>query len=196
MSLYLQQVLGHGPALTGTMFLPFTFALVAGSVLAVKLGYRVAPALPAGHRRAAHRGRARLVRHDQAPTAPSPPTSSGPRSPPASASGCASGPVVSAATAGVAPHETGTASGLLNSSRQIGASLGLAALGTAAHHRTGRSGTPGALDDGYALGLTLGAALVIAAVVVALTVLRRPGPPVRAGRPPRAVLRGARLPAT
>ena len=33
-------------------------------------------------------------------------------------------PVVSVATAGVEPSETGTASGLLNSSRQIGASLG------------------------------------------------------------------------
>lgn len=88
-------------------------------------------------------------------------------------------PVVSIATAGVAPHETGTASGLLNSSRQIGASLGLAALGAAAHHRTGRTATPEALNDGYALGLTLSAALLVAAVLVALAVLRRTGPSPR-----------------
>ncbi|WP_205302755.1 hypothetical protein [Nonomuraea montanisoli] len=87
------------------------------------------------------------------------------------------GPVVSVATGGVAPHESGTASGLLNSSRQIGASLGLAALGTAAHERTGPAVTPEALNDGYALGLTLGAALLAAAVLIALTVLRRTAPP-------------------
>lgn len=86
---------------------------------------------------------------------------------------------MSIATAGVAPHETGTASGLLASSRQIGASLGLAALGTAAHDRTGDTTTPEALNDGYALGLTLGAALLVAAVLIALTVLRRTGAPSR-----------------
>src|SRR5262249_55786396 len=83
------------------------------------------------------------------------------------------GPVVSAATVGVAPDETGTASALLNSRRQIGASLGLAALGTAAQHRTGQSATPEALNDGYALGMTLSAALLVAAAVIVFTVLRR-----------------------
>ncbi|GAA3466627.1 hypothetical protein [Nonomuraea roseola] len=42
-SLYLQRVLGTGPALTGLMFLPLALGVVAGSVLAVKLGYRLAP---------------------------------------------------------------------------------------------------------------------------------------------------------
>ena len=63
-------------------------------------------------------------------------------------------PVVSTATVGAAPHETGTASGLLNSSRQIGASLGLAALDTAAEHRTGGTATAQALNHGYAPGRT------------------------------------------
>jgi hypothetical protein len=90
------------------------------------------------------------------------------------------GPVVATATAGVAPQESGTASGLLTSSRQIGASLGLAALGTAAHSRTGEGITPATLNDGYALGLTLCAALLVAAVLIALTVLRsgRPTTPL------------------
>ena len=82
-------------------------------------------------------------------------------------------PVVSVATTGVAPGETGTASGLLNSSRQIGASLGLAALGTAAQHRTGTVPTPETLTNGYALGLTLCAALLAAATLIAVIVLRR-----------------------
>ncbi len=180
-SLYLQQVLGNGPALTGTMFLPFTFALVAGSVVAVKLGYRLAPRsllVIGGLLTAAGLAWFGLIRADGSfatdVLGPSIATGVG--------FGLCLGPVVSTATAGVAPHETGTASGLLNSSRQIGASLGLAALGTAAHHRTGAAATPGALNDGYALGLTLGAALLLAAVLTALTVLRRTGPPVRAGQ--------------
>src|ERR1700760_2375920 len=73
------------------------------------------------------------------------------------------GPVVSIATAGVAAHETGTASGLLNSSRQIGAAVGLAALATVAQDRTGHAATPPALNAGYALGLALSAALLLAA---------------------------------
>jgi hypothetical protein len=60
--------------------------------------------------------------------------------------------VVSTATAGVAPRETGASSGLLNSSRQIGGSL----------------------------GLTLSAALLVAAVLISLTALRRTSPPSRA----------------
>ncbi|MDX3231211.1 MFS transporter [Streptomyces sp. ME19-01-6] len=175
-SLYLQRVLGTGPALTGIMFLPFALGVVAGSVLAIKLGYRLAPRtllIIGGLLTATGLAWFGLISPDGAFTTdvlgPSIVTSVG--------FGLCLAPVVSTATAGVAPHETGTASGLLNSSRQIGASLGLAALGTAAQHRTGRTTTPETLNDGYALGLTLGAALLAAAAVIALTVLRRTGPP-------------------
>jgi hypothetical protein len=88
--------------------------------------------------------------------------------------GISLGPVVATGTVGVAAHEGGTASGLLTSSRQIVASLGLAALGTVAQHRTGASVSPQALADGYGLGLTVSGALLVAAVLVAVAVLRRP----------------------
>ena len=178
-SLYLQRVLGIGPALTGIEFLPLALGVVAGSVLAVKLGYRLAPRtlmVIGGLLTATGLAWFGLISPDGAFTTdvlgPSIVTSIG--------FGLCLGPVVSTATAGVAPHETGTASGLLNSSRQIGASLGLAALGTVAHDRTGQAVTPEALNDGYALGLTLSAALLVAAVLIALTVLRRTSPPSRA----------------
>ncbi len=187
-SLYLQRVLGAGPALTGVEFLPFALGVVAGSVLAVKLGYRLTPRtllVAGGTLTAAGFAWFGLISPDGSFAT----DVLGPSIVASVGFGLCLGPVVSTATAGVAPHETGTASGLLNSSRQIGASLGLAALGTAAHNRTGRAATPEALDAGYALGLTISAALLVTAVLIALTVLRRPGPtpPLQRDEPPVAV---------
>ncbi|MFI7635997.1 MFS transporter [Nonomuraea sp. NPDC049400] len=179
MSLYLQRVLGTGPALAGVEFLPFAFGVVAGSVLAVKLGYRLAPRtllVVGGLLAATGFAWFGLISPDGAFIT----DVLGPSVVAGVGFGLCLGPVVSTATAGVAPHEAGTASGLLSSSRQIGASLGLAVLGTAAQHRTGPTATPEALTDGYALGLTLGAALLVAAALIALTVLRRTSLPVRA----------------
>jgi EmrB/QacA subfamily drug resistance transporter len=176
MSLYLQRVLGHGAALTGVMFVPFALGVIVGSVLAVRLGYRLAPRtlLVAGAAlTAAGFAWFGLIGADGAYAT----DVLGPSIMASVGFGLCLGPLVSIATAGVASHETGTASGLLNSSRQIGASLGLAALGTAAHDRTGAAVTPATLNDGYALGLSLGAVLLLAAALVALTVLRRTGSP-------------------
>jgi predicted MFS family arabinose efflux permease len=185
-SLYLQRVLGTGPAATGIQFVPFALGVIAGSVIAVKLGYRLTRRtllVLGGSLTAAGFAWFGQISPDGAfltdVLGPSLVTSIG--------FGLCLGPVVSTATFGVAPEETGMASGLLNSSRQIGAALGLAALGTVAHDRTGQVATPQSLNDGYALGLTLGAALLLAGVLVALVVLpsaaaeraraRRPQPP-------------------
>ena len=171
-SLYLQRVLGTGPALTGVEFLPFALGVIAGSALAIKLGYRLAPTtllVGGGLLTAIGFAWFGLIGPDGTfltdVLGPSIAASVG--------FGLCLGPVVATATAGVAPGETGTASALLNSSRQIGASLGLAALGTAAHARTGHAATADALSHGYALGLTLAAALLLTAVVIALAVLAR-----------------------
>lgn len=174
-SLYLQRVLATGPALAGIEFLPFAIGVIAGSVLAVKLGYRLAPrALLVGGGSLTAVGLAwfGLIGPDGTFAT----DVLGPSIVAGVGFGLCLGPVVAAATVGVGSHETGTASGLLNASRQIGASLGLAALGTAAQHRTGPAATPEALNDGYALGLTIGAALLVAAVLIALTVLGRTSP--------------------
>jgi hypothetical protein len=86
-------------------------------------------------------------------------------------------PGVAVATAGVAAGEIGMASGLLNSARQIGASLGLAALGTAASDRSGRGAVGAvALDLGYGLGMGICAVILGVAAVVAFVVLPRTGP--------------------
>jgi EmrB/QacA subfamily drug resistance transporter len=175
LSLYLQRVLGAGPAETGLEFVPLAIGVIAGSVLAIKLGYRHAPRtllLVGGLLTAAGFAWLGQISADGAFAT----DVLGPSIVVGVGFGLCLGPVVSTATLGVAPDETGTASGLLNSSRQIGAALGLAALGTVAHERTGQIATPETLNNGYALGLTLGAALLLAAVSIALTVLPSPAP--------------------
>jgi EmrB/QacA subfamily drug resistance transporter len=171
-SLYLQRVLGHGPALTGVQFVPFALGVVVGAVIAIKLGYKVPnrPLMIGGALLcAAGFAWFSLINADGTFLA----NILGPEIITSIGFGLCLGPVVSTATAGVASHEAGMASGLLNSSRQIGASLGLAVLGTAAQEHTGAITTPVTLSSGYSFGMILGAALWVAAALIALTVIPR-----------------------
>lgn len=176
MSLYVQRVLGAGPALAGVEFLPFALGIVAGAALGGRLGHRLPSRsllVVGGLLAAAGFAWFGLITSDGLFIA----NILGPSIVASVGVGLAFGPVVSTGTLGVAAHETGVASGLLASSRQIGASLGLAALGTAAQHRIGSVPTPEAQAHGYAFGLVLCSVLVVCAVLVALTVLRRTDSP-------------------
>ncbi|MFD9906947.1 MFS transporter [Streptomyces sp. NPDC059063] len=82
--------------------------------------------------------------------------------------GLAGTPLASLATSGADPGDAGLVAGLINTSRTMGGSLGLAILSTVAASRTGeRSGT-GALADGYAQAFLWGGGFLVAAVVLVL----------------------------
>jgi EmrB/QacA subfamily drug resistance transporter len=87
-------------------------------------------------------------------------------------------PISIAALAGVQASEAGLASGLFNTSQQIGGALGIAALSTIATTKTSdevAAGTalPKALTDGFEAAFIWGAVVALIGVVVALVLIRR-----------------------
>jgi MFS family permease len=100
-------------------------------------------------------------------------------------------PISIAALAGVRASEAGLASGLINTSQQIGGALGIAALSAAATSTTSDGiaagkALPFALTDGFHTAFSIGAIAGLVGVLVALVVIRR-----RDLAAPEPVLQGA-----
>ena len=101
---------------------------------------------------------------------------------------------MSAATDG----NSGLASGLLNTTQQVGGALGLAVLTSLAAARTAGatqsgSSTAAALTDGYRLGFAVGAGIVVTAFILAAVALRSgPVPPAGSLAEDGSAIRGRR----
>jgi predicted MFS family arabinose efflux permease len=185
-SLYLQEVLGFTPLEAGVSFAPMSLTIVAASSIAGRAVTRIGagPLLAVGMGliaagMALFSGVAVHGSYLGDVLLPALVTAAG--------IGMSFVPVTIAAVSGVAPQEAGLASGLVNTSRQVGGSLGLAALATLATQRTadvlgGGATTPAALTAGFHRAFLLGAGFAAAGALAALVLIGR----VRPGR------RGAR----
>ena len=169
LSLYLQQVLGYSPVVTGLTFLPQTAAIAIGATLSGRVAPRVGPrnVLIVGAVLAA----AGLYWLSFIQAGDSYWTGAcGGGILATFGMGLAFTPIALLATGGVPSQEAGLASGLVNCSRQIGASVGLAALTTLAASRTASllAASPHQGSEAQAVALTAGfsRAFLIAAVVV------------------------------
>jgi EmrB/QacA subfamily drug resistance transporter len=87
-------------------------------------------------------------------------------------------PISIAALAGVQPSEAGLASGLINTSQQIGGALGVAILSTIATSTTDDAvaagdSVPVALTDGFEAAFIAGTAIALVGVLVSIFIVRR-----------------------
>ena len=180
---YMQAVLGYSALKTGFAFLPFSAGIIFSATLASSLLPRIGPrALMCFGLALGALGLALFTQigvHTAYVTHVLPAeliVSIG--------LGFAFVPFSSTALIGVAPHDAGVASALVNATQQIGGSLGTALLNTVAASATAsyllaHNGNPAfsaqALVHGYTVGFTVSASILVVAVVVA-------GSLVRAGR--------------
>ncbi len=175
-SLYMQQVLGYSAIEAGLSYLPLAltiiFAAAIGSQLVTRFGYK--PVLAAGllfivagllwfSRISVSGGFATDIL--------------GPSLLAAVGLGLSFVTTTIAAVSGVEEREAGLASGLINTSQQVGGALGLAVLSTIATSRAENllgSGTrvPEALTDGFQVAFLGGAAIAALGFVLTLVLIR------------------------
>jgi len=176
-ALYLRRILGYSPLQIGLAFLPVAVVMGALSVrytdrLAARFGARAV--LVAGLVLIA----AALVLFAQAPVRGGYVLHDLPVMVLMGAgSGLAFPALMTVAMAGASPADAGLASGLVNTTAQVGGALGLAVLATVSAGRTSTlaargQGAMAALTGGYHLAFWIAAGLVAAGIAVAGTVLR------------------------
>jgi EmrB/QacA subfamily drug resistance transporter len=175
-SLYMQNVLGFSAIKAGLSYLPLAVSIIlaAGlaSFLVTKIGFK--PVMAAGMSFVA----AGLLWFSQISVDGSfVGDVLGPSLLAAVGLGFSFVPVTIAAMSGVRDREAGLASGLINTSQQIGGALGLAILSSIAFSRVGdlaeqgQTG-PAALTEGYADAFMVGAGIAVLGVIAALTLIR------------------------
>ena len=169
-SLYLQQVLGYSPIEAGLGFLPMTVLLGGGSALAGRLSERIGAGrvLTVGMLLI---GTGLLLFSGVQPTGSYAGDVLLPGLLAAFGIGLSFVTVTISGVAGVPGSEAGLASGLINTSRQFGASLGLAVLATVASGRTGHGTGGDALTAGFQRAFAVGGCFAFAGAAVAAVAL-------------------------
>ena len=176
-SLYLQDVLHYSPIKTGIAYLPLSvaiiFAAAAASQLVTRVGFK--PPLIVGLLLVA----GGLLWFAQVPATGGSFAADvlGPSLLAGVGFGLAFVPVTIAAVTGTEPHEAGLASGLANTSQQVGGALGLAVLATIANSRTqslfhtGVRNPAVALTKGFDLAFLVGAGFALGAAILAAVLI-------------------------
>ena len=172
-SLYMQNVLGYSPVRAGAAFLPMTLLIVAIAPLAGRLSDRI------GSRWLVTGGMtlvalqlfyfSRLGVHESYTTLVPAMLIGG--------VGMASvmSPSNAAALGGVPVDRAGVGSAVVNTSRQVGGSIGIALMGAIVAHGIAGRQTPEAFVHGFSLALTVVAAIAFAGALVAVTLVRSHG---------------------
>ncbi|MGI8572231.1 MAG: MFS transporter [Solirubrobacteraceae bacterium] len=176
-SLYLQNVLHYSPIKTGISYLPLAIGIIlsagAASQLVTRVGFK--PPLIAGLLLVA----GALLWFSQVPATGGSFAADilGPSLLAAFGLGFAFVPVTIAAVTGTEPSEAGLASGLINTSQQVGGALGLAILATVANSRTqslfhtGVHSASVALTKGFDRAFLVGAGFAIVGAILAAVMI-------------------------
>jgi EmrB/QacA subfamily drug resistance transporter len=179
-TLYMQQVLGYSAIHAGLSYLPLALMIIAASGIAAQLVTRIGfkPVLAAGMALIS----VALLWFSQVSVGGGFTTDIlGPSLLAATGLGFAFVTTTIAAVSGVRAEESGLASGLINTSQQIGGALGLAVLATIANSRTedlmsSAGGDPSALtsslNEGFQAAFLGGAAIATLGLVLTLILIR------------------------
>jgi EmrB/QacA subfamily drug resistance transporter len=170
-TLYIQRVLDYGPLKAGVCFLPFTAGIMVSAGIASNFAPRIGvrPVAAAGMLLTA----IGMLLFARMPVDGTYAVDVLPGMILASLGmGAVFMPLTLVATTGLEDADQGLASGLFNTSQQIGGALGLAILSTVAAGRT-HGGSPAQLVHGFHYAFAGAACFVLAALVVMVAMLRK-----------------------
>jgi EmrB/QacA subfamily drug resistance transporter len=170
-SLYMQQVLGYSAIKAGLSYLPLAVSIILSAGIASQLVTRI------GFKQVMAVGMA-LIAAALAWFSQISPNGTfvgdilGPSLLAAVGLGFAFVTTTIAAVSGVGDRDAGLASGLINTTQQVGGALGLAVLSAISISITGTSRAPQVLTDGFQSAFLAGAGIAVLGLVATLTLIR------------------------